>query len=98
MYIIAGDDHAIRAFFDRLNIKNVPHSVRERYVGEIRYFNGSIMDIREQGLEQGREQGVRIVAGNLLKSGMSVQDIIVATGLTEDQILSLHAPSSSLAS
>jgi hypothetical protein len=96
--VIAGDDHAIRAFFDRLNIKNVPHSVRERYVGEIRYFNGSIMDIREQGLEQGREQGVRIVAGNLLKSGMSVQDIIVATGLTEDQILSLHAPSSSLAS
>jgi hypothetical protein len=82
--VIAGDDKAILDFFDRLNIKNVPDSVRERYVREICYFNGSIMDIRERG----REEGVRIVAGNLLKSGMSVQDIIAVTGLTEDQIRS----------
>ena len=94
--VIAGDDRAILAFFDRLNIENVPHNVRERYIREIEYFNRSIIDIREQGreqgLEQGREQGynegLRVVAGNLLKSGMPVQEIISLTGLTEDQIRS----------
>jgi predicted transposase/invertase (TIGR01784 family) len=106
--VIAGEDAAILAFFDRLNIKNVPQGLKERYVREIQYFNDSILDIREQGLqqglqeglqqglqqglqegrEQGREQGVRLVARNLLKSGIDVQDIIAATGLTEDQIRS----------
>jgi hypothetical protein len=86
--VIAGDDGAILAFFDRLNIKNVPHSVRERYVREVRYFNGSILDIREQGREQGYIEGLRVVAENMLKSGMPVQNVISLTGLTEDQIRS----------
>ncbi len=98
--VIAGGDVAILAFFDRLNIENVPHSLRERYIREIHHFNCSIMDIREQGreqgLEEGREQGreqgyiegLREVAVNLLKSGMHVQDISSLTGLTEDQIRS----------
>ncbi len=84
--VIAGDDVAILAFLDRLDIKKVPHSVRERYIREIRYFNESIMDIREQGREQGYFEGLRVVAGNLLKSGMSVTSIISLTGLTEDQV------------
>ena len=86
--VIAGEDAAILAFFDRLNIKNVPQGLRERYVREIQYFNDSITDIREQGLQEGREQGVRLVARNLLQFGIDVQDIIAATGLTEDQIRS----------
>jgi hypothetical protein len=86
--VIAGKDPAILAFFDRLNVKNVPHDLRECYLRDIRYFNDSIVDIRAQGREEGREEGIRCVAVNLLKSGIPVQQIIAATGLTEDQILS----------
>jgi hypothetical protein len=87
--VVAGDNEAILAFFDRLNIEKVPQGVRERYLREIRYFNDSIMDIREQGFNEGLEKGLRNVATNMLKSGMPVPDIMALTGLTADQIESL---------
>jgi hypothetical protein len=86
--VIAGDDSAILAFFDRLNIEKVPRDVRELYIREIEYFNRSIIDIREQGREQGYNEGLRVAAGNMLKSGFPVKEIISLTGLTEDQIRS----------
>jgi hypothetical protein len=87
--VVSGDNEAILAFFDRLNIDKVPQGVRERYLREIHYFNDSIMDIREQGFNEGLEKGLRNVATNMLKSGMPVPDIMAHTGLTADQIESL---------
>ena len=43
----------------------------------------------QQGLEQGLEQGRKDTAMNLLKMGMSVEDIAKATGLSLDVILSM---------
>ena len=50
----------------------------------------------EQGLKQGMKQAVKQVKENmlktakiLLKKGMSVEDIIEATGLTKEEILKL---------
>ena len=65
------------------------------------YFNDSILDIREQGFNEGlekgekigekigEERGVRNVAKILLKSGMPVPDIMAATSLSAEQIESL---------
>jgi predicted transposase/invertase (TIGR01784 family) len=80
--VIAGDDEAILAFFERLSIGNIPQGVRERYLREISYFNDSIADIREQGFNE----GVRNVAAKMLKFGMPVSEILALTGLTADMI------------
>jgi hypothetical protein len=84
--VIAGDDEAILAFFDRLNIEKVPRSLRERYLSDISYFNDSIIDIRDQGFNEGLEKGVKNVATRMLKSGMPVPDIMALTGLSAQQI------------
>jgi predicted transposase/invertase (TIGR01784 family) len=51
----------------------------------------------EQGLKQGMKQAVKQAKENmlktakiLLKKGMSVEDIIEATGLTKEEILKLN--------
>ena len=99
--VIAGDDEGILAFFDRLDIEKGPQGLRERYLRDISYFNDSILDIREQGFNEGlekgekigekigEERGVRNVAKILLKSGMPVPDIMAATSLSAEQIESL---------
>ena len=48
-------------------------------------------DAREEGREEGRGEGVREVARNLLKTGLSVELIAQATGLTRQEIAALHA-------
>ncbi len=45
---------------------------------------------RAEGLQQGIEQGIRRVAVNLLKSGMSVEEVVKVTGLSVEQVHSLQ--------
>ncbi len=43
----------------------------------------------EKGLAQGREQGVRQIALNLLREGVDIQFVIKVTGLSEVQVRAL---------
>lgn len=48
---------------------------------------------REQGIQQGMEQGVKqeklLIAANLKKMGLSLENIMLATGLTKEQVEAL---------
>ena len=47
--------------------------------------------IKAEGREEGIEEGVRRVAVNLLKDGMSVELVVKATGLTVEQVQQLQS-------
>ena len=44
---------------------------------------------REEGLAEGLEKGRIEIARNLLSMGLSIEQIVNATGLTEEQVQSL---------
>ena len=44
---------------------------------------------RAEGREEGREEGKKAVAQNLLKMGMSVEDVAAATGLPVETLMTL---------
>ena len=52
-------------------------------------FNRGIAKGREEGIEEGRLEGILATAKNLLKMGMSLQDVAIATGLSTDEIIKL---------
>ena len=87
--IVAGSDRAITAFIDRVNVKNLPQEVRDRYIRALNYCNTTIVDIEDKATERGIEQGIEKVARNLLKDGMSVEAVARNTGLSEEQIKKL---------
>ena len=47
----------------------------------------------QQGIQQGMEQGVKqeklLIAANLKKMGLSLENIMLATGLTKEQVEAL---------
>lgn len=94
--IIAGEDPAIREFIDRVNIKNLPYEVRERYISALRYYNDCILDIQEKGEKKGREAGLKeglLKAVRAMKK-RNVPDVEIAKianelGLTETDISEL---------
>jgi hypothetical protein len=91
---IAGEDKAISAFIERIKIKNIPIEVRERYIRALNYYNYSILDIEEKARERGIEQGVQMVAENMLKAKKPINEVMEMTGLSEEQIKGLVKPAS----
>jgi hypothetical protein len=83
---IAGGDKAISDFIERINMKNLPEEVRERYIRTLNYYNTTILDIEEKAREKGIEQGVQRVAENMLKANKPINEIMEMTGLSEEQI------------
>ncbi len=88
--IVAGPDKAITAFIDRVNVKNLPQEVRDRYIRSLNYYNTTILDIEDKATERGVEQGIEKVAKNMLKSRKSIEEIMEMTGLSREQIKNLE--------
>ena len=53
--------------------------------------NQAIAEGREEGLAKGREEGIAVAlkAKSLLKEGLSVQEVCIETGLSEDTVRAL---------
>lgn len=84
--MIAGDDKAIKAFIERIDIEKLPQNVRESYIRSLNYYNGSILDIEEKAMEKGKAEALVKVVQNLLKQGLSIQNIASATELSSEEI------------
>lgn len=74
------------------DLKNVTDTAHEAGIEE-GYEQGLEQGLergREEGLEQGVEKGIEQVAKNMLKSGLSTEQIATLTGLTQEQITRLQ--------
>ena len=97
--LIAGGNHAIRAFIDRVNIENLPKEVRERYIRSLAYFNDTILDIRDKALEKGKAEGAQIgraeamkeTAIKMLGKSIDIKIICDITNLSEEEIKSINS-------
>ena len=63
----------------------------ERRLKGIRDFNMHISDAEERGRAKGETNKARSVAVNLLTMGMSIEQIVTATGLPVDEIEAIKA-------
>ena len=96
--LIANRNPGIREFIERIDVNNLPNEVRDRYMRAIHYYNTTIMDIEEKGIEKGiakgiskgKEEGIKEasvkIAHELKKMKMSTQQIATATGLSISEI------------
>ena len=90
---LSQNDKVVSKYMDELNKLNESTEFR-RYMTEeedMRIIQNTRMKSAEKkglekGLEQGMKQGINSIAKNLLDMNMSVEDIMKATGLTEEEI------------
>jgi len=64
--------------------------VYEARMKELRDLLSNLQGERRLGREEGREEGVRLVAKNLLQQGMPIQEIVKATGLSTEIVRELE--------
>jgi flagellar biosynthesis/type III secretory pathway protein FliH len=57
--LIANRNPGIRAFIERIDVKNLPNEVRDRHMRAIQYYNTTIMDIEEKAVDRGIKKGER---------------------------------------
>ena len=84
--------------FEDAFIQKLQSSVREikasremgaRYMTFLELLNDEREAGRKEGIEAGRKEGIEQIARNMLEQNMPVKDIMVCTGLTEEQIQNL---------
>ncbi len=87
----------LKKAYERTQIDKMPKDIRDLYDKEDRLFTNfteheeKVKEIgreegKELGLKEGMEKGALVIAKNLLKTGMSVEDIVKNTGLTPQQV------------
>lgn len=88
--LIANRNPGIREFIERIDVKNLPHEVRDRYMRAIHYYNTTIVDIEEKAVEKGFEKGKKEtsvkIAHELKKLNIPTDQIVKATGLSAAEI------------
>lgn len=72
--VIAGKDEAIREFIERVDIKNLPYEVRDRYLRAVRYYNTAILDIEEKATQKGRKEGQIELLNQMLLEGILTKE------------------------
>ena len=96
--LIANRNPGIREFIERIDVNNLPNEVRDRYMRAIQYYNTTIIDIEEKGIEKGIEKGKRegikeglLKAARVLKElrTMSHAEIAIKLDLTEADVSGL---------
>lgn len=93
--LIANRNPGIREFIERIDVKNLPHEVRDRYMRAIHYYNTTIVDIEEKAVEKGFEKGKKEtsvkIAHELKKLQIPTDQIVKATGLSAAEIDDIKA-------
>jgi predicted transposase/invertase (TIGR01784 family) len=93
--LIANRNPGIREFIERIDVKNLPHEVRDRYMRSIHYYNTTIVDIEEKAVEKGFEKGKKEtsvkIAHELKKLKIPTDQIVKATGLSAAEIDDIKA-------
>lgn len=75
-----------------LEVMNFSTEEREAYEGHLKWLmveQNTLKKAKNDGFNEGKTEGIEIVAKNLLAIGVSIMDITKSTGLTEDQIRNL---------
>jgi predicted transposase/invertase (TIGR01784 family) len=96
--LLAGQDDAIQNFMERVNIRNLPREVRERYIRALVYYNTTIMDIElkataqgmEKGMEKGKAEGKILTLVNLIQNGTLTREAVIK-GLSPDETSKLDS-------
>ena len=73
--------------YDEKRLKGVTAAAREDGFAE--GMEKGIAEGMEKGIAEGMEQGKMAVAQNLLKMGMTVEDVATATGLPIESLMNL---------
>jgi hypothetical protein len=101
---IADRNPGVREFIERIDVKNLPAEVRDRYVRHIRYYNDTIVDIEEKATERGIAIGIKQAIDNeakkcvlqgarvLKKLGIPDHTIAEELGLNQQEMESLKRP------
>jgi predicted transposase/invertase (TIGR01784 family) len=58
-----------------------------------RVYQEAEQEGKEKGLKQGRQEGIRQVAINLLKAGMAVEQVVTLTNLSIEEVRQLQVDS-----
>ncbi|MBP3236238.1 MAG: hypothetical protein J6M61_04505, partial [Bacteroidales bacterium] len=83
-----------RVLFDSAEISKFRPDERIKYVHDMtteRDIRNQILTARNQGVEQGIQQGKEEDASNLLKLGIDIEVVSRATGLSVERISALRA-------
>ena len=88
--LIANRNPGIREFIERIDVNNLPKEVWDRYMRDIHYYNTTIIDIEEKGIEKGMKEGL-LKAARVLKQlkTMSHAEIAIKLDLTEADVSGL---------
>ena len=94
--LVANRNPGIREFIERIDVNNLPAEVRDRYLRDIHYYNTTIVDIEEKGIEKGIEIGKKeglLQAAFAMKSfGIPDDQIAEKLGLNQQEMESLKMP------
>jgi hypothetical protein len=97
--LVANRNPGIREFIERIDVKNLPAEVRDRYVRAIHYYNTTIVDIEEKGvqkgieigIEKGHKKGLLQAACAMKKFGIPDDQIAEQLGLNQQEMESLKS-------
>ena len=84
--LVANRNPGIREFIERIDVKNLPAEVRDRYVRAIHYYNTTIVDIEEKGIEKGQKKGLLQAACAMKKFGIPDDQIAEQLGLNQQEM------------
>jgi PD-(D/E)XK nuclease family transposase len=90
--LVANRNPGIREFIERIDVKNLPAEVHDRYVRAIHYYNTTIVDIEEKGKAIGRKEGILQAACAMKEIGIPDEKIAEALGLNQQEMESLKRP------
>jgi predicted transposase/invertase (TIGR01784 family) len=86
-------DRIFKKLFAAAEISKLSSEEARRYEDSLKVYRdikNSLDTAREEGLEKGREEGVALVAVNLIKMGLPIEEIVKATGLSVEAIENLR--------
>lgn len=90
--LVANRNPGIREFIERIDVNNLPAEVRDRYVRAIHYYNTTIVDIEEKGVQKGKKEGILQGARAMKKLGIPDDKIAEELGLNQQEMESLNMP------
>jgi predicted transposase/invertase (TIGR01784 family) len=86
------DDPYFNEFMEQAEFASMTFEEQERYIASMKQkwdYDNSIDFAREEGREEGEENKAREIARRMLEGKMPIEQIVMFTGLTEEQVRAL---------